>query len=395
MCIQSCSASPATDSMPLLRLSSYCLGVNASDKKKGTQLPALLSRLHHDNVDIVCLQEVRPHVKQSYSRHPMVEKALDDASYTFGSAGNCTTGGADLMSSVSCRQFPDDDLGKYSWRALSKTFFRHRGLFVTVINSHTRAGEGPNDTSDTHRVQVLTTCKKEVIQEQTISDLVFVVGDFNMIRPWNKAVKPKFEAAMDIPGIQALFEHSAPDHIVCYVTNPNLKVHSFLPSPIMPIGKSHDGVGDHEGLLKDLNYSVVVAPEIVHTQIAAASPPMAKVIEPWNSIGDGYLTLQKAAHVVVVYRGAESSGDEGWSYVIMYGDSAAGWFPSHCIQYGTFAKVMENWKTEISGYLPLVKDDILEVVYTGTTCEESGWIYASHHGNDYSGWCPAHCVKML
>ena len=383
--------------MPLLRLASYNLGVNLLDKKKGVQLPALLSRLHHDNVDMICLQEVRPYVKQSYSRHPMVDMALKNSSYTFGSAGNCATGGAELVASVSCRQFPDDDTDKYCWRAFSKTAFRHQGLIVTVINSHTRAGNGPHDTANTHRVEVLTHCKKEVTLEQMSSDLVFVVGDFNMIRPWTERdVIPKFEAAMDIPGIRTFFEHSVPDHMVCYVTNPNLKVHSFMPSPIMPIGKIHDGVGDHAGLLMDVHFSVAATvPEVEQTQIAAVPPPaMAKVVEPFvNSNGDGgYLTLQKDAYISVVYTGDDASSDKGWSYGEVHGGSASGWFPSHCVQYGTFVKVMENWRTEGAGYLPLVIGDILEVLYTGTTGDESGWMFCSHGGTNCSAWCPAHSL---
>ena len=45
----------------------------------------------------------------------------------------------------------------------SKSTFRHAGLLVTVINTHTRAGGGSHDTADSFRIDVLKRCKQEVI----------------------------------------------------------------------------------------------------------------------------------------------------------------------------------------------------------------------------------------
>ena len=385
--------------MPLLRVASYNIGVNSSDKKKQLQLPCFFRRLKNYDVDLVMLQEIRPYVGQAYCRHPMVELALEESPYTFATAGNCSSGGQDLICSMSCRQFPDSNLDKYHWRNFSKAVFRHQGLVVTVINCHTRAGAGRNDTSDESRVEVIRKCREEAVKDLVLStaasDLVFVAGDFNMLRPWKQDVIPRFEAAMTVPGVSTLFKHSAPDHLVCYIMNKNVQVNVFQTSPIPAIGKSHDGIGDHEGLLVDLQYSLPVpvvpkaAPQLPRTAVHAP-PSIAQVIKSWESIGGGYLTLRQPGYVIVSYSGDENSGDAGWCYGTLYNE--AGWFPDDCIAYPNFVKALSHWNTKEAGYLKVETGDALELIYHGTTGDERGWIFA--RCGTHTGWCPSSCLEL-
>lgn len=392
--IHSTVAPLSINSMPLLRLCGYNLGVNVTDKKKETQMPPLLWRLWEDNVDLVCLQETRPHVGQSYQKHPAVEAALVNSPFFFATGGNCSSGGRELLRSTPCRQFPQSRLDKYDWRMFSKSVFNHHGLVVMVLNSHTRSASGRNDTADEYRIAILKRCKEEVIKEQAAVDLVVVSGDFNMVRPWQLDVVSRFEAAMTIPGMQTLFMHSVPDHIVVYVINKDIQVDSFQTSSIPPIGKAHDGVGDHKGMLADLRYHLLPPPAqttlstIPEPETQTIAPSIAKVVKPWDSIGGGYLSLMQHDLVFVDYTAAEDTDENGWCYGQAHGN--LGWFPRHCIQYGVFVKASANWTTEDGGYMALRKDDILEIIYTGTAGEERGWIYARCDNN--SGWCPANCV---
>ena len=383
--------------MPLLRAASYNLGVNITDKKKGAQLSSFFPRLQRDRVDLVMLQEVRPYVGQAYRRHAAVEMALNQAPYTFVTSGNCASGGAEFVSSTSCHQFPGSNLDKYYWRAFSKAVFRHADLLVTVINSHTRAGGGTHDTSDSHRIEVLRRCREEVIKERDVSDLVIVAGDFNMLRPWKADIIRNFEAEMSIAGIQTFFKHSAPDHLVCYITNGSLQVNDFRTSPIQGIGMSHDGIGDHEGLLVDLDFSlpVVSAPETVVMPTSPqlpALPFVAKVIKPWVSIGGGYMSLQEHAFVAITYTGDLNMPDEsGWCFGTT-SEEGSGWFPSLCIKPIIAFKALSDWSIEDGGYLTLNKGDTLEMLYKGVSDNEIGWIYAKR--GSQAGWCPLHLIQL-
>ena len=99
----------------------------------------------------------------------------------------------------------------------SKSTFRHAGLLVTVINTHTRAGGGSHDTAASFRIDVLKRCKQEVITCSATSDIVIVAGDFNLLRPWKASTNQNVEAEMTIPGIQTFFKHSAPDRsLACF-----------------------------------------------------------------------------------------------------------------------------------------------------------------------------------
>lgn len=322
--------------MPLLRAASYNIGVNITDKSKGAQLPGFFQRLKRDGVDLIMLQEAGPYVGQAYGGHAGVEMALNQAPYTFGTTwGNCATGGAELVSCIHCHQFPGSNLGKYNWRMFSKAEFRHAGLLVTVINSHTRAGGGSHDTADSYRIDVLRRCRQEVITSSAVSDIVIVACDFNLVRPWKANVNRNVEAEMSILGIQSFFEHSAPDHLVCYVANSSLQVHGFRTSPIRGIGKSHDGIGDHEGILVDLEFSLPVVSVPEEIMVLPTSPPQLvfKALSDWSTADGGYLTLHKGDKIEMLYNGV-SDDEIGW----IYGMSGlqAGWCPLHCI---------ELWKT--------------------------------------------------
>lgn len=382
--------------MPLLRLASYNLGVNITDKTKGAKLPGFFQRLKKDAVDLIMLQEVSPYVGQTYGHHAGVEMALNQAPYTFGMAwGNCATGGADLVSCVHCHQFPGSNLDKYHWRMFSKSTFRHAGLLVTVINSHTRAGGGSHDTADSFRIDVLRRCRQEVITCSATFDIVIVAGDFNLLRPWKASTSQNVEAEMTIPGIQAFFEHSVPDHLVCYITNSNVQAHNFRMSPIPGIGKSYDGIGDHEGILVDLEFSVpiVSVPDKVVLPSSLQLPFVAKVTTAWESIGGGYMSLQPNALVCITYIGDSNKPDEaGWCFGKMCGQEQSGWFPATTATKIIACKAVADWSTADGGYLMICKGDIVEMLYNGTSEDDIGWIYGM--SGSQVGWCPLHCVEL-
>ena len=236
----------------LLRLCSYNLGVNITDKKKQYQLPRLLSRLHASDVHIICFQETRPHAKAGYLKHHAVEEALQRSPYMFGTGGNCSTGGQHLISSEACRSFPRDTTDKYNWRMFSRALFMHSNLRVMVLNVHTRAGQGRNDTANQYRIEFVDHCRKccEEAIDQGLADLIVVAGDFNMEQPWKSAATTKFERHMTIEDADTKFHHLVPDHLVVYAANRNIQLVECNTSAVAPVGAAHDGVGDHAAIIK-------------------------------------------------------------------------------------------------------------------------------------------------
>ena len=238
----------------------------------------------------------------------------------------------------------------------SKSTFRHAGLLVTVINTHTRAGGGSHDTADSFRIDVLKRCKQEVITCSATSDIVIVAGDFNLLRPWKASTNQNVEAEMTIPGIQTFFKHSASDHLICYITNSNVQAHKFQMSPIPGIGKSYDGIGDHEGILVDLEFSVpiVSVPDKVVLPSSLQLPFVAKVTTAWESIGGGYMSLQPNALLCITYIGDSNKPNEaGWCFGKMCGQEQSGWFPATTATKIIACKAVADWSTADGGYLTL------------------------------------------
>ena len=125
--------------MSVLRLCSYNLGVNRTDKRKPSQIADVLSRMHKDGVDIVCFQETRPYGEQEYFLHDGIENALHNSPYSFHTFGNCSIGGKEIASPQGVRSFPNLTMSKYSWRAFARVSCRHKDHRVLVFNAHTRA----------------------------------------------------------------------------------------------------------------------------------------------------------------------------------------------------------------------------------------------------------------
>ena len=184
------------------------------------------------------------------------------------------------------------------------------------------------------------------------------------------------------------------DHVVVYITNKAIRAVSFKTSPIAPVGKAYDGVGDHQGMIVDLQYSHPEPPlksqQQTPPRITTPELSVAKVVTSWvpnENYGGGYLPLTLSSRVTVLYNGPEGGNEEGWTYGESRG--SVGWFPTLCIQSVPF-KVSADWTTTNGGHMSLEKGDIIEGVYTGTAGDEVGRMFGVC--GDASGWFPEHCV---
>ena len=307
-----------------VRICSYNLGFNITDKKSAAKLPALLRRLEGAAVDIVCFQEVRPYLEQGYARHEKVEEALEEASsYDFFFGGNCATGCRDLVAGKVLRSFPQARCEKYGWRSFCKTTCQIHGLRVVVLNAHTRANSGKksHDTSDEYRKAFVQRLRQEILQEISVGlvDLAVVVGDFNMLRPWGPAAAANLEAALEIPGVPALWAHSVPDHVAVFALKPSVRLLGLGETLHIRCGKGEDGVGDHPGLLRDLSLQVVAGeappPPPPARPLSQRLPPPPPPASPQH---------QSVQHAETWEEEEAAEAEEGWAYA-MTSDGKVWW----------------------------------------------------------------------
>ena len=382
--------------MPLLRLCSYNLGVNQTDKRKLGRFSNLLARLANDNVDVICLQEVRPYGENKYIQHPGVENALCRSPFTFQTLGNCSVGGKQLGPPVELPSFPHETMSKYAWRRFVQVPVQLDDISALVICAHTRAGSGKHDTADSYRVQFLDTCREAVVVaiRSRQFDLVILAADLNLKRPWGARTPALLQEKMRIEGVGSLYHNSTPDHVVIYQGRQGIHLRSVQTSPVAPVGKDHDGVGDHQGILIDLLFDITANRSHVHivdtTRALQGSWP-CRVTRSWEAsdVG-GYLCLAEGVKLTVNYIGSLDSDDEAWVYG--KADKQEGWFPKDCVD-PMICTVIVPWLCDNNkGYLQLKEiAQIINVSYEGCDGEERGWLF----GDDceHTGWFPASCVQ--
>lgn len=298
-------------------------------------------------------------------------------------------------------------MGKYCWRCFSKLFFMHGKLRVMVINCHTRAGGGSQDTADGYRtgfVETIRDCCHHAITHN-LADLVVVAGDFNLVRPWKESAAKNFERHMHIDDSQAKFHHFVPDHVVVYSGNERIELIELNVADTQKVGAGHDAAGDHAAVILDVRYAFKTSPfqEVVVVEQNRLAPPsciceFVRVISCWSTDEGGYLTpLEMDDLIEVLYRGEDNTEEQGWAFGTR--SDAVGWFPMSRVEEFHVEGVLRTleaasaWTSQSPGFLILQEHDIVECIYQGQEEDEIGWSYGIARGKP--GWFPTELCKQM